>query len=277
MGIEIPLTQGLSLNIGDSYPDGRVYPTASLQKGFLLLDQGQALAEEAVGFGVPVLKSGLQTIFPGAATLSWEQSDGIWEITALFKLNLVERISKVDRPVVKSKLFYASKDGLAALIRGLPSLRGLLTALSSHLRQLFGWKTIYSPASFSTDLKVLYNIDTKKGSLGIKIDTGDLPMEVTEVLLMNEQGAQAFDRYSDASGSLLLEQEIGCWDEVSAREAWFESSAHRVAFRLGQVPGARLFRGRELVGSRLAWAGFGYSFAPSIQRFRCELSIEKRP
>ena len=156
MGIEIPLTQGLSLNIGDSYFDGKVYPTASLQKGFLLVDHGQALAEEAVGFGVPVLKSGLQTIFPGAATLSWEQSDGIWEITALFKLNLVERISKVDQPVVKSKLFYASKNGLAALIRGLPSLRGLLTALSSHLRQLFGWETIYSPASFSTDLQRQY-------------------------------------------------------------------------------------------------------------------------
>jgi hypothetical protein len=265
------------LNIGDSYFDGKVYPTASLQKGFLLVDHGQALAEEAVGFGVPVLKSGLQTIFPGAATLSWEQSDGIWEITALFKLNLVERISKVDQPVVKSKLFYASKNGLAALIRGLPSLRGLLTALSSHLRQLFGWETIYSPASFSTDLKVLYNVNTKIGSLGIEIDTGDLPMEITEVMLMNELGAHAFDRYSDASGILLQGQEIGCWDEVSAGEAWFESSGHRVAFRLGQVPGARLFRGRELVGSRLAWAGFGYSFAPSIQRFRCELSIEKRP
>jgi len=51
----------------------------------LLVDHGQALAEEAVGFGVPVLKSGLQTIFP-AATLSWEQSDGIWEISRAFQV-----------------------------------------------------------------------------------------------------------------------------------------------------------------------------------------------
>jgi hypothetical protein len=94
---------------------------------------------------------------------------------------------------------------------------------------------------------------------------------------MNEQAALTFDRYQDTSGILLQGHEIGCWDEVHAREAWFESTAHRVAFRLCQVKGARLFRGRELVGSRLAWAGFGYSFSPSNQTFRYELRIEKRP
>jgi len=41
------------------------------------------------------------------------------------------------------------------------------------------------------------------------------------------------------------------------------------------VKGARLFRGRELVSSRLAWAGFGYSFPPSIKRFVYELGIER--
>ena len=74
-----------------------------------------------------------------------------------------------------------------------------------------------------------------------------------------------FDRYRDTSGISLQGDEIGCWDEVNAEEAWFESSTRQIAFRLGQVKGARLFRGRELIGSRLAWAGFGYSFPPSIR------------
>ncbi len=277
MGLEIPLFQGLSLKIGDAHPDGKAFPTANLQKGLLLLDQGRELAEEAVGFGVPVLKSGLQTIFPGAATLTWLQHDATWRITALYKLNLVERISKADNTAVKNTFFYAAKDGLAALIRRLSILRGPLTVLSSRIRRLFGWETVYLPAGFSTDLKVLYTVDTETGSLGIEIDTGDLLPEITEVMLMVEQGAHSFDRYQDTSGISLEGHEIGCWDEISAREAWFESSAHRVAFRLGQVKGARLFRGRELVGSRLAWSGFGYSFPPSMQKFHCELSIEKRP
>ena len=166
---------------------------------------------------------------------------------------------------------------MAALIRRLPVLRGLLTAISSQLRRLFHWETIYTPAGFSTSLKVLYSLNAETGKLNIEIDTGALPLEITEVIVMNEQGAHAFEHYSDTSGASLQGREIGCWDEVSAAEAWFESRPHRVAFRLGQVKGARLFRGRELVGSRLAWAGFGYSFPPSIQSFRYELSIEKRP
>jgi len=277
VGIEIPLFQGLSLNIIDAPSNKKAYPTAGLQKGFLLMDHGQELAEEAVGFGVPVLKRGLQTIFPGAVTLTCLQQDTSWNITALYKLDLVERISRADKSPVKNKFFYVVKDGLAALIRLLPILRSPLTAISSQLRRSFKWATIYTLAGFSTGLKVLYKLDTETGRVGIEIELRDLPPEITELMVMNEQGAHVFNRYQDTSGILLQEQEIGCWDEVNAQEAWFESTAHQVSFRLCQVKGARLFRGRELVGSRLAWAGFGYSFSPSIQSFRYEMRIEKRP
>ena len=277
MEIEIPLFQGLSLIFGDAPPDKKAYPTASLQKGFILNDNGRELAEEAVGFGVPVLKCGLQTIFPGSVSLTCSHEDTNWNITALFKLDLLERISKADKSAVENKFFYIAKDVLAALIRFLPFLRRPLTAISSQLRRSFNWETIYTPAGFSTRLKVLYTLDAESGCVGVEIDTRDLPAQITEVMVMNEQAAHAFDRYQDTSGLLLQGHEIGCWDEVHAREAWFESTAHRVAFRLCQVKGARLFRGRELVGSRLAWAGFGYSFSPSIQSFRYELRIEKLP
>lgn len=277
MGIEIPLYQGLSLNIGDPPANGKYYPTTGLQKGLLLVDLGQKLAEEAVGFGVPVLKRGLQAIFPGAANLSYQQQDGIWKITALYSLNLVERISKAGGVPVENKPFYAAKYVLAALIRRSPILRGPLTAISSRLSKAFNWETTYAPAGLSTELQVFYSLKSGMGKVDIEIDTGDLPDGITEVMVMNEQSARMFDCYRDTSGIFLQGQAIGCWDKVTAREAWFESSVHRVAFRLGQVNGARLFRGRELVGSRLDWAGFGYSFAPSIQRFRYELSIEKHP
>lgn len=92
---------------------------------------------------------------------------------------------------------------------------------------------------------------------------------------MNEQGAHSFNRYQDSSGVSIQGDEIGCWDEVNAEEAWFESSTHKIAFKLGQVKGARLFRGRELIFSRLAWAGFGYSFPSFINRLRYEIRIER--
>jgi hypothetical protein len=277
MGIEIPLFQGLSLKINDTFPPGRNgYPTARLQKGLILLDQGRELAEEAVGFGVPVLQRGLQTIFPGAVKLTWQQRDSTWDITALFKANLVEKITRRGNENVENKFFYGVKNLLAVVIRRLPMLRGLLTGTSSQLRRMFDWETIYADAGFSTEVKVIYTIEAETGKLMFEIDTSGLSPYITEVAVMNEQGAHTFDRYLDTSGTSLAGKEIGCWDEVKAAEAWFESSARQVAFRLGQAKGARLFRGRELVGSRLAWAGFGYSFSPSIQRFRYEMGIEKR-
>jgi hypothetical protein len=276
MGIKIPMCHGLSLNIGDPPSGRKAYPTETLQKGFLLFDQGQELAEEAVGFGVPILKRGLQTIFPGAATLTWLRQGTIWNVTALYMLNLVEKISNAGNNPVENKSLYAAKNGLAALIRSLPILRRPLTGISNLLRRFFNWETIYTQAGFSTEVKVLYTLNTETGKVNIEIDTSAIPPEITEVLVMNEQGANIFDRYMDTSGISLQGQEIGCWDEINAREAWFESHAHRVTFRLGRVKGARLFRGRELLGSRLAWAGFGYSFSPSNQSFQYELSIGKR-
>jgi hypothetical protein len=277
MGIEIPLFEGLSLIIGGAQADRKTYPTARVQKGLILLDHGRNLAEEAVGFGVPMLQSGLQTIFPGSASLTRSRQASTWRIEVLYQMALVERISNAGSPSVENKFFYAVKNLLAAWIRRFPIFRGMLTAISSLLRRLFHWETIYTPAGFSLELKVLYTLDTETGRLCMEIDTSDLPTTITTVMLMNELGAHAFDRYMDSSGNILHGKQIGCWDEVTAPSAWFESRIHRVAFRLGQVENARLYRGRELVGSRLAWAGFGYSFPPSIGTFRCELTIEPRP
>jgi len=276
MGIDIPLSQGLSLKIDAVHPGIDAHPTTQLQKGFLLLDQGQELAEEAIGFGVPVLKRGLQTIFPGSATLSWLQKGSTWEITTLFNVNLVEKISRSGNDILENRSLYAVKNFLAAVIRQLPMFRGLLTAISSQFRQMFNWETIYTDTGVSTEVKAFYTLEGETGKISVEIDTSGLPPNITEVIVMNEQGARHFDRYQDTSGICLLGEEIDCWDEVTAEEAWFESSARRVTFRLGQVKGARLFRGRELVGSRLAWAGFGYSFPPSLTKLRYEMRIERR-
>ena len=63
--ITVPIFARLFLKLSDLASGDSKYPTARLQKGFLLFQDGQELAEEGVGFGVPVLKRGIQTIFPG--------------------------------------------------------------------------------------------------------------------------------------------------------------------------------------------------------------------
>jgi hypothetical protein len=278
MKIEIPVFEDLLLSITDEQNGHSLYPTTRLQKGLLLFCRGQDLAEEAVGFGLPVIKSGLQTIFPGKVKLAILHQGLPWTISADYSLNRVEKIARPDTTGVKNKFLYAAKNILAALIRQFPLLRAPLTSLSSKLRRTFGWETIYDVAEVCFDVNLVYTLDPIKGSLLVEAGLASpLPQTVTEMILMNEQGAHFFDQYRDSSGKSLLGKEIGCWDEVTAAYASFTSSSRQIAFTLPRRSGARLFRGRELIDTRLAWSGFGYSIPPSTGRFSYTLNLEKLP
>ena len=277
MELSIPLFDGLSLKIAERSGDADGYPTRRLQKGLLLFDGPQELAEEGVGFGVPILKRGVETIFPGEMELAWRRTGPVWEVTAVFAMDLVERLVKPDGASLRSGALYAAKDALAALHRRAPPLRGPLTAASTSLRRLFGWVTTYEQTEVCARLKVTYTINGESGRIGIAVDMTGLPEDVTEVVMMNELGGRVFDRFMDADGSDLRGAAIGAWDAVTAASARFVSTAHGVAFCLAQVKGAKLSRGRELVGARLAWSGFGYSLPPTPRALSYEVRLERTP
>ncbi len=277
MELSIPLTEGLSLVINSHPTPIHGYATGRLQSGFRLFAEGDDLSEEAVGFGVPLVQSGLQTFFPGVVELHWISQEGIWDIEADYCLNLIERISAGKTRNLESRLLYWTKNVLAAMIRLVPILRGALTGVSSLLRKILHWETVYEEVGSSYTVKIHYTINTNNGKILMEINTVELPASIDQVMLMNEQGARNFDLYGDDSGAVLQGKNIGCWDEVTAQEAWFESAGRKVSFHLRQVPNARLFRGRELVGTRLAWAGFGYSFPPAKKNLSLELIIRQLP
>jgi hypothetical protein len=277
MELTIPLRTGLSLRVAEQSGDAGNYPTRRLQKGLLLLDGPEELAEEGVGFGVPILKRGVQTIFPGAMELAWRRTGPVWEVTAVFEMDLVERLAKPGGAGLQCDALYAVKDALAELHRRVHLLRGPLTAASATLRRIFGWVTTYEQVDVLAKLTVTYTVDGEQGKIGVAVDMTGLPADVTEVVVMNEQGGRHFDRYTDADGSDLRGGEIGTWDAVAAATAVFVSTSHKVAFSLGQAEGARLSRGRELVGARLAWSGFGYSLPPTPGALTYEVRLERVP
>jgi hypothetical protein len=278
MELIIPIFNDLSLTISDEQDERKVYPTARLQKGLVLNSRGLDLAEEAVGFGLPVLKRGLQTVFPGNIKLDLLDKGSPRVVTAIYTLDLVEKIARPGTAGVRSKALYSAKNFLAASIRQFPPLRAPLTALSNGLRRLFGLETIFEPAGFSMQIKMVYGFNMREASLQVEADMSSLPLgSITEMMIMNEQGAHYFDRYCDSSGTWLSGKQIGCWDEVTSEEASFLCSMHRIAFTLPRIAGARLFRGRELIGSRLAWSGFGYSVPPGVRDFRYTVRFEKLP
>ena len=150
------------------------------------------------------------------------------------------------------------------LHRRVPALRRPLTATSNALRRRLGWGTTYEPAGLVATVPV--HVHGARRRAAWSPSTADLrgvpAGAVTEVVLMNELGAGEFDRYEDSAGASLTGAAIGTWDEVPPATASFVSSGGGVAFTLAQAPGARLLRGREAVGGRLAWAGFGYCLRP---------------
>jgi hypothetical protein len=276
MKMIIPIGPGLALKISNSSENLAVYPTTRLQKGLLLLDNEQELAEEGVGFGVPVLMRGLQTIFPGDLQLNTSKAGPVHVVRAIYTLNLEERIGKKAFRGIESQLLYAVKNYLAALIRRLPLLRGLLIGISSLLRGVFKWETFYEGSEFSAEVPMTYTIDQQAGIVDVVMDKLDLSTSgITEVIVMNEQGARTFDHFIDSAGNSEKGKQIGCWDEITAQEASFISPSQAVAFTLEQVAGAKLFRGRELVGSRLSWSGFGYCLPAQFEHFHYQLVIRR--
>ena len=274
--LSAPIGDGLEVKISDR-PRGDEYPTARLQKGLLLFHEGRDLAEEGVGFGVPILKRGALTVFPGAVQLD-ERRDGPRRvISAAFQMNLVERLAGTEGRGPSSAAFYALRDLLAALHRRLPALRGPLTMVSNIVRQRRGWVTTFEETDTWATLAVTYDIDGD-ARIGITIDTTGLSERgISEVVVMNELGARQFDQYLDSDGLRLRGRRIGTWHDVRAARACFASTGSRVAFSVRQVEGAKLYRGREIVGSRLAWSGFGYSLRPQRENFAFEVRIERAP
>jgi hypothetical protein len=276
MKLEFPIGNDLGLKIASGQDRSSPFPTSKIQKGFVLIYQGLDLSEEAVGFGVPIVKRGLRTIFPREVDLYLHGGKGHARVSARYKLNLEERLVRNGNASVKSKLLYAGKNGLAAMIRRIPIMRKPLTDISNLLRSRLAWQTTYEPSDFSTYMVLSYTIDELEGSVMVDLVGGDfLSAGVSEVVVMNELGGHHFDQYQDSRGICLTGEEIGCWDQVEAQDASFIDQSHKIVFSLQQAAGARLYRGRELIEPRLAWSGFGYSLAPGNQGFQYAITFKR--
>lgn len=276
MKLNFPLASGVELQLASGIDEANRYPTARIQKGLVLFQGDQDLSEEAVGFGVPILKRNLQTIFPSEADLYLHGGSTHPKVSARYKLNLEERITKSGKDAIKNRLLYASKNGLAATIRQIPFLRGFLTNASNLIRSRLDWRTTYEQSGFSSYVVLTYTIDDENDQITVELVGGEfLSSSITEIIIMNELGAHHFNQYQDSNGTCETGEQISCWDPVLAEEATFVDQAHKISFSLHQLQGVKLYRGRELIEPRLAWSGFGYSFPPNLTRISYTLTIKR--
>lgn len=233
------------------------------------------LAEEGVGFGVPVVKLGRRTVFAGGADLIDIGTDRSEEGGPV-----VELAYRLDRE--EGSLLFANRrrhreappglsgvrDRLALAHREHPAVRPLIDGFNAVLRRMFNARTCYRRVPSAGVIRVRYRVTDGGRSMQVcaALDRLDDP-EVTEIIFMNELGAHYFTRYHDSDGTTLNGPAIGSWSEITAQEATLSDPVRGLSFAVARIPGARLFRGRELAPGRLAWAGFAHSLLPGVQTF----------
>jgi len=252
------------------------YPSCRIQKGLVLVHENRDLSEEGIGFAVPVLKFGHETIFPGNAYITTEKDGDTSMVKIDYDMNLVERMMVKSSRKIDSKAFYKIKECFSWLHWEYPLFRMFLVHSSDLLRRNCGMKTRFEKISSAGIISVVNTVNTKKGIINVVVDIRNVNRErCTEVNIMNELGANHFDSYGDSNGLFLNGNAIGTWDEVFADEASFIDSCDNIAFTLNSKKGARMFRGRELVGGRLAWSGLAYRLPPDIINFTYDIRIER--
>ena len=268
----IAMTGDISLQIKEPDRKKQSYPSCRLQKGLLLFKRNKDLSEEGVGFGVPILKSGEKTIFPGRANIELKEYADKINVMVDYDLNLAETIVVKGRKI-KNRTIYILKESLSFLHRKYPCSRELLTKGSNELRRSFGIETGFEEVASAGLASIKYTI-TSDGMIHVRADLSRIKKEIfTEVMIMNEQGANFFDTYCDSKGTILSGDEIGSWQETPCDEVSFIHSRNDLAFTLSKIDGSKMFYGRELVGNRLSWSGIAYLISPNIQDFAYDIRI----
>ena len=245
------------------------YPASRIQKGLVLGLNDRDLSEEGVGFGVPVLKFGLESVFPDSWRMSAENHDGFFLIKADFRMNLVARMAK-NNDIINNHVFCWAREKLSKIHREDSRLRGGMSFLSGILRRTFDLEDTFCKIPTLGFVVVTYMIIGSRIDVELKFP---LVKGCTELIVLNEQGASCFDTYMDTDSRILMGKEIGSWDEANAKYASFIDPFDKLSFTLKSVEGARMFRGREMATNRLSWSGLAYILPPQREKFAYSIRI----
>ena len=238
---------------------------ADLQKGLVLEVESKEIIGEGIGFGAPVAIYRDEVVFSRSARLV---NVGPVNITKIFQM---DSISRVDfRGIIFGgpfyKKFYDIFSGIYMENNWSQPFFGILMALKRKL----GFKTRFMGVAKRGSIRVKFKFIPPKVLVNVDL-TGLQTSGCKEILLLNEQGARSFRRYSDSNGTDQDVSQMGAWEEVRSKSATLEGA--KVKFTVDQQDGARLLRGREEIPGKLSWIGFAYSLHPSIKKFHYVIQI----
>lgn len=254
--ITVPLTGRLSVRL---YEDSRPHcmETSSLHKGLVLLLDNREVIEEGMGFGVPVIKYKDKTYFSSSANVSIQKSQSVCLIKKMYVLDTISRKKFWRSTYINDNFYSLARKTFAKLYLRHKKVSSLFNNVMM-LRNIAKIKTEFQKVKPKGTVTINYEIQPK--IINVSVDFSNLMLDsCEELLVLNEQGSNIFDKYVDSSGLKLVGSKIGGWDPVSAKQTFLISSKAQIAFSLQQHRKAALFRGWENTRGRFSWAGLNYS------------------
>ena len=260
----------------------RIYPDtcphcleiSALHKGLIIVYDGYERVEEGAGFGVPIIKYG-KTHFPSSAQCFIEKTRNGTAILKAFEMDAVAKKKIGKKAYLDDSLyrFFRKQFERFYLGKNSPALGFLLNKLM-EFRKYAGVKTEFVKIKSKGKVLVKYEVFDRR--IRIEVDFTELEMAgCREILMLNEQGALLFTKYSDSHGLSLSEKQISGWKLVTAKNASLSNQTETLKFTLTNQKPAYLFRGREQTKNRFCWSGLSYSLSPPQTKFAYEIQIHE--
>lgn len=246
---------------------------AALQKGLVLEVFDVELVEEGAGFGLPIAKYGDRTVFSSTAQLSVQKHT---DSEAVFrKIYVLDSVSKKSLRGIKlnDRFYRLIRKTFETGYLNCKTLR-LAFALAMLLRNPVGLQTNFERVKPKGKVTVTYHCSLDQIRIAVDLSALD-KTNCREILILNEQGAKYFQRYSDTEGVALSDSQISPWARVTAEKGTLTCDEARLSFTLEKSYKALMFLGREQVRNRFSWTGLTYSLKPERNNFEYSIRLAR--
>jgi hypothetical protein len=249
------------------YPDRRPgnLEIAGIQKAIVLLHGGIEVIEEGAGFGLPIAKYADKTFFPGSATLKIIEGTSPVAVKT-YQMDTIS-IKSLGKSRISDRIYHPAHKAFARVYLSIDTLRPVFDTMIG-LRDTAGLKTNFVATRSRGEVEVRYIFHQDR----VEIEAiPRLNKRCEELIMLNEQGASTFRRYS-GEGKTLIDREMGAWNRIDAEEATLSNLEGSLAFTVVRPNSAGFWRGRESVKGRLSWAGLALSFK-DLQQIKYSVKI----
>ena len=246
---------------------------ALLQKGLVLMLDGEELIGEGVGFGAPVVIYKDRPYFSTTAQVTIQAKGGHKVLVKSFLLDAISR-KRIGKNYINDDFYKFFHEHFHTTYINHKKLNPAFNWLM-EIRRLFRIKTEFVKVKSRGKVTVSYTFLPDSIDVNVSLTQLDTA-SCKEILILNEQGASFFSKYHDSNGLTLIDEQVGGMENVDAEHASFVTNNGAVSFSLKNDKVTEFFRGREKTRGRFSWAGFGYSLSPSTRVFRYTISLKSQ-